>query len=791
MKRMILAGLALLGLAVSSQAQTSGWVGVYGNETSGAVLPESVETRIAYAMTASSNANTNAAAAYTVATQALASAAAGSLTNLSVFSGSGTTGLITSAAGDAGKYLKADGTWAASSAEDLTARADALGAWATASNALPASATNGWEVGSHTSFLTNEPLWQAASNGVVYSAQTNALASTNFVTNALAAYLPLAAGSNNALTGDLYSTNDIISRILAGTATATIGENTVGTRQVVDLSTGSSAAIGDNSRGADQFAYLAGSSAILGGPGSFQRVLGLNGASAYCSNAFAGQIGYIGTAASATNTGIAALQIFKLGTGQHALTTSGGESSFLLGAGVASNKNAIVAGDGQVSHGDGSISAASFWANGTNILDLAGAEETDHVFTNWLGTNSVLSLAESALQEETDPVYSVWVTNAAAGTTNAILPDGSLTDISSLLGGGGGGTGTLTNIVVNSVTGEVADGVASVTIPVGSIITNIGFGLTGDGGETPLAISSVVVTNDRGTVSFGTLGATDVNVGDDLTVQDDVVIYGDLAVMGVASNVTWEYYTVNLDYRTNIYTGTNYYTNDTVIYTSNNVYLYTNIIQTTYTTQYVDKVSVIGGNIDYSEAGSILMPYSTYTNGQPLVASGTWDLTGASVDLPSDATVDGVAIATGTPIYAETYTGNLTATNEPTEGQMLYASGTDNETLYWDDAPEGGGASTSGLGEPYVIASTNIIAIEPTNGWLQACYYGGGETGLISIAGGTTNQTGSVRLDVYIGTNQWAVSPALSFGTLAATNVNAILFDKPAWRTNWTARILE
>ena len=44
--------------------------------------------------------------------------------------------------------------------------------------------------------------------------------------------------------------------------------------------------------------------------------------------------------------------------------------------------------------------------------------------------------------------------------------------------------------------------------------------------------------------------------------------------------------------------------------------------------------------------------------------------------------------------------GNLTATNTPTSGQMLYASGTDNDTLYWGNAPEGGGTG-SGSGDVY------------------------------------------------------------------------------------------
>jgi len=47
--------------------------------------------------------------------------------------------------------------------------------------------------------------------------------------------------------------------------------------------------------------------------------------------------------------------------------------------------------------------------------------------------------------------------------------------------------------------------------------------------------------------------------------------------------------------------------------------------------------------------------------------------------------------------------GNLTATNTPTRGQMLYASGTDNATLYWDAAPEGGGTGGTSTNEVRAI----------------------------------------------------------------------------------------
>lgn len=71
----------------------------------------------------------------------------------------------------------------------------------------------------------------------------------------------------------------------------------------------------------------------------------------------ASQRGSIIANAAATNNGVGAMQLFDLTSGQKALTTAGGDASILIGAGTASNKNAIVAGDGEVSHGDGSITA--------------------------------------------------------------------------------------------------------------------------------------------------------------------------------------------------------------------------------------------------------------------------------------------------------------------------------------------------------------------------------------------------------------------------------------------------
>jgi hypothetical protein len=66
-----------------------------------------------------------------------------------------------------------------------------------------------------------------------------------------------------------------------------------------------------------------------------------------------------------------ALQLFDLTSGQTSKVTSAGAASFVLGAGTASNKNSIVAGDGQESHGDGSITAVSVvWASSLVLTNL-------------------------------------------------------------------------------------------------------------------------------------------------------------------------------------------------------------------------------------------------------------------------------------------------------------------------------------------------------------------------------------------------------------------------------------
>jgi hypothetical protein len=78
------------------------------------------------------------------------------------------------------------------------------------------------------------------------------------------------------------------------------------------------------------------------------------------------QRGYVAYTAYATNNAIGAWQLLNLTNGQSATVTSNGSASIGLGACVVSNKQSIVAGDGQVSHGNGSMTAGGGFHWGDN-----------------------------------------------------------------------------------------------------------------------------------------------------------------------------------------------------------------------------------------------------------------------------------------------------------------------------------------------------------------------------------------------------------------------------------------
>jgi hypothetical protein len=204
--------------------------------------------------------------------------------------------------------------------------------------------------------------------GTLQTTGTQHAAWITAVSNALANYLPLAGGT---MVGNInmggYSVSNVAdlagsgrSIFGVGFSLADIGVMAYGASQSGRSVDPGYATIGDFAYGASQNIYNDGEldSAVIG---------------AYAYGA--SQRGYIRDAGTqpptAINHGRGAMQLFDLGSTMHALTTADGAASLLLGGGTASNRNAMVAGDGQESHGDGSITAGGgFWGSGAGVTDV-------------------------------------------------------------------------------------------------------------------------------------------------------------------------------------------------------------------------------------------------------------------------------------------------------------------------------------------------------------------------------------------------------------------------------------
>ena len=103
----------------------------------------------------------------------------------------------------------------------------------------------------------------------------------------------------------------------------------------------------------------------LGGPGAQFR--GKNDGKVYVDGNGGLVMGTFASLSVVTNQGWGSLLLGNLSVGQKALITSVGNASLLLGAGTVSNSQAIVVGDGNVSHGLRSVTADSFWGMGSGF----------------------------------------------------------------------------------------------------------------------------------------------------------------------------------------------------------------------------------------------------------------------------------------------------------------------------------------------------------------------------------------------------------------------------------------
>ena len=82
----------------------------------------------------------------------------------------------------------------------------------------------------------------------------------------------------------------------------------------------------------------------------------------------AAQRGYVSVSACATNSGAGSLQLLNLADSQLAIMA--GSASVGLGACRVTDDQAVVAGDGQVSHGRGTVTAVGFFGDGSGLTNL-------------------------------------------------------------------------------------------------------------------------------------------------------------------------------------------------------------------------------------------------------------------------------------------------------------------------------------------------------------------------------------------------------------------------------------
>jgi hypothetical protein len=147
----------------------------------------------------------------------------------------------------------------------------------------------------------------------------------------------------------------------------------------------------------------------------------------------ASQQGFVAGWATATNNGVGAMQLLELFNGENALTTADGASSLLLGAGIVSNKNSIVAGNGGYSHGDGSITATGgFFGNATSASVVTGNQSNTIATalqpgaTNILWNNTTTFVLITSLESMQYPVFNIplngWTDFELKASTNNFKP---------------------------------------------------------------------------------------------------------------------------------------------------------------------------------------------------------------------------------------------------------------------------------------------------------------------------------------------------------------------------------
>ena len=105
---------------------------------------------------------------------------------------------------------------------------------------------------------------------------------------------------------------------------------------------------------------------FISGPGSQFR--GANDGSMVIDGYGSFVLGAFGSLSGVTNRGKGSLVLGDLSVGQRAVITEVGNAAILIGAGIVSNSQSIVVGDGNESHGNKSVTAGSFWGTGSGFF---------------------------------------------------------------------------------------------------------------------------------------------------------------------------------------------------------------------------------------------------------------------------------------------------------------------------------------------------------------------------------------------------------------------------------------
>jgi len=121
--------------------------------------------------------------------------------------------------------------------------------------------------------------------------------------------------------------------------------------------------------------------------------------------------------------------------------TNGATFTITGGGGGGGISNVVVNGQAGVLSGSGSNVLSTVTLSADDVGAISATEATNiAIAVVGPATNAAVIAATNLvagmgfLTVESDPTFGAWRTNAAAGTTNAILPNGSLIDISTLLG---------------------------------------------------------------------------------------------------------------------------------------------------------------------------------------------------------------------------------------------------------------------------------------------------------------------------------------------------------------------